>query len=217
MTGVSSFARVQDGAYVDRQNSLLTYVAQVDPIWVNFSISENDLLQFRSRARRVGELRLPPKDELRGRGGARRRQRLRPDRAASRSPTRITTSRPARSCCARRFPNPEGRAATRPVRARAGDGRQSARTRSWCRSRPCCRAPRDTSCRGRQGKQGADPRRAGGPWYGDEWFITQGLAAGDIVVVDGVVRLSPGAPVKIVEPGAPAPPAQPRGTRPTRK
>ena len=36
-----------------------------------------------------------------------------------------------------------------------------------------------------------------GPWYGDSWFILKGLAAGDVVVTDGVVRLSPGTPVKI--------------------
>jgi membrane fusion protein (multidrug efflux system) len=39
-----------------------------------------------------------------------------------------------------------------------------------------------------------------GPWHGDEWFITDGLQAGDVVVVDGVARLSPGSPVKIVSP-----------------
>jgi len=37
-----------------------------------------------------------------------------------------------------------------------------------------------------------------GPWNGDEWFITRGLEAGDRVVVDGVARLSPGAPVSVV-------------------
>jgi membrane fusion protein (multidrug efflux system) len=37
-----------------------------------------------------------------------------------------------------------------------------------------------------------------GPWDGNSWFITGGLAAGDVVVTDGVIKLSPGAPVKIV-------------------
>src|SRR5271157_1697005 len=50
VTGLSSYARVQDGAYVNQANSLLTYVAQVDPIWVNFSMSENDLLKYRGQA-----------------------------------------------------------------------------------------------------------------------------------------------------------------------
>ncbi len=35
-----------------------------------------------------------------------------------------------------------------------------------------------------------------GDWYGESWFIAQGLAAGDRVVVDGAFRLAPDAPVK---------------------
>ena len=58
VNGLSSYARVQDGAYVNETNSLLTYVAQIDPIWVNFSISENEVLKFRGQAER-GELVMP--------------------------------------------------------------------------------------------------------------------------------------------------------------
>ena len=32
-----------------------------------------------------------------------------------------------------------------------------------------------------------------GPWLGDDWFINAGLQAGDVVVTDGMARLSPGA------------------------
>jgi membrane fusion protein (multidrug efflux system) len=35
-----------------------------------------------------------------------------------------------------------------------------------------------------------------GDWNGDNWFINQGLAAGDQVVVDGAIRVSPGAVLK---------------------
>jgi membrane fusion protein (multidrug efflux system) len=41
-----------------------------------------------------------------------------------------------------------------------------------------------------------------GPWYGDDWFITGGLQAGDVVATDGVARLTPGASVKVVEKNA---------------
>jgi hypothetical protein len=45
-----------------------------------------------------------------------------------------------------------------------------------------------------------------GEWYGESWFIAQGLAAGDQVVVDGGLRLAPDAPVKaaayVPKPGA---------------
>jgi membrane fusion protein (multidrug efflux system) len=49
LTGLSSFAKVQDGAYVNASNNLLTYVAQLNPIWVNYSVSENELLKYRPR------------------------------------------------------------------------------------------------------------------------------------------------------------------------
>ena len=58
-TGLSSFARQQDGSYVTAAASgLLTYVYQLDPMWVNFSISENELLKYRDEIE-ASQLRLP--------------------------------------------------------------------------------------------------------------------------------------------------------------
>jgi membrane fusion protein (multidrug efflux system) len=48
-----------------------------------------------------------------------------------------------------------------------------------------------------------------GPWHGQDWFITAGLNAGDTVVVDGMVRLSPGVPVKVIEAAAKQPAGEP--------
>ena len=39
-----------------------------------------------------------------------------------------------------------------------------------------------------------------GPWYEDQWYIDEGLKDGDVVVVDGALRLRAGVQVKIVEP-----------------
>ncbi|MCQ4380010.1 hypothetical protein NO113_19300, partial [Clostridioides difficile] len=56
--------RQQDGSYVTATGSgLLTYVYQLDPMWVNFSISENELLKYRDEITR-GRLRFPPNDEF---------------------------------------------------------------------------------------------------------------------------------------------------------
>ena len=38
-----------------------------------------------------------------------------------------------------------------------------------------------------------------GPWLGNDWFIDSGLNAGDIVVVDGALKLRAGVPVKVVD------------------
>jgi membrane fusion protein (multidrug efflux system) len=54
-------------------------------------------------------------------------------------------------------------------------------------------------------KSTAQPRPVeAGEWSGDTWIITSGLKAGDKVIVDGVMKLAPGAPVRIAEPKPPA-------------
>lgn len=40
-----------------------------------------------------------------------------------------------------------------------------------------------------------------GDWLGDSWVIDSGLNAGDRVIVDGVLKIGPGAPVNVVPPG----------------
>jgi membrane fusion protein (multidrug efflux system) len=64
LTGLSSFARQQDGSYVTATaNGLLTYVYQLDAMWVNFSISENEMLKCRDQIA-AGQLRFPPNNNL---------------------------------------------------------------------------------------------------------------------------------------------------------
>jgi membrane fusion protein (multidrug efflux system) len=41
-----------------------------------------------------------------------------------------------------------------------------------------------------------------GNWMGDQWLVTGGLEAGESVIVDGFLRLVPGAPVRAAQPGA---------------
>jgi membrane fusion protein (multidrug efflux system) len=38
-----------------------------------------------------------------------------------------------------------------------------------------------------------------GEWSGESWIITKGLNQGDKVITDGVMKLGPGAPVRIAE------------------
>jgi len=39
-----------------------------------------------------------------------------------------------------------------------------------------------------------------GEWVEQDWIINKGLKAGDRVIVDGFMKLAPGAPVKLVTP-----------------
>ena len=58
VTGVSSSARQTDGTYINPQNSLLTTVAVLSPMWVNFSLSENEMQKNRDQIAK-GFLRFP--------------------------------------------------------------------------------------------------------------------------------------------------------------
>jgi membrane fusion protein (multidrug efflux system) len=46
-----------------------------------------------------------------------------------------------------------------------------------------------------------------GDWQGNNWFITEGLQGGEVVVVDGGLALQAGAPVKIKTEASAAEPA----------
>jgi len=56
-----------------------------------------------------------------------------------------------------------------------------------------------------------------GPWAGDRWIIDRGLAPGDRVIVDGIQKVAPGRPVKpvpLADSAAAAGTPAPAGTRP---
>jgi membrane fusion protein (multidrug efflux system) len=202
IAGQSSYARVQDGAYVSPENSLLTYVEQVDPIWVNFTLSENEMLAYRQQSQK-GSLRLPPKGEYAV-------DLILADGSVYPHQGRITfananyDSQTGSYLLRATLPNTEGD--LRPgefVRVRvSGPVRVDA-----------VLVPQEAVLQGAKGhfvvlvdKDGKAQMRPVqvGAWQDGDWFIDSGLSAGDVVVTDGVARLSPGAPVKIAAP-APAP------------
>ena len=214
VTGVSSFARVQDGQYVNIADSQLTYVAQLDPMWVNFSLSENDMLAIRGE-QQAGRLRLPSKDDFEV--GV-----VLADGSTFPKKGRITFANADYNQQTGTFllratlPNPDG--VLRPG--------QFVRVRVSGAVRPnAILVPQQSVLQGAQGHfvvtVDKDSRAQirpveVGSWDGDDWVIVRGLAAGDVVVTDGMVRLSPGAPVKVVAgaaraagpaPGSGSPPA----------
>ncbi len=199
VTGLSSFAKVQDGAYVNAENSLLTTVDQVDPIWVNFSLSENDVLQYRAE-RESGRLKAP-KD------GDYIIEAVLADGSTFDQKGRITFANASYNQQTGTFllratiPNPK--AVLRPG--------QFIRVRILGATRPdAIVVPQAAVQKGAQGhfvfvvKDGkAELRNVEvGRWYKDDWFITSGLQAGEKVIVDGAMKVAPGAPVKVVEAAA---------------
>jgi membrane fusion protein, multidrug efflux system len=196
VAGYASYARVQEGQYLSGNSSLLTYVDQINPIWVNFSLSENDMLNFQSQ-QATGQL-----SDVKRNGLA--VEVVLANGAVYPQKGRITFTNTDYNQQTGTFlvratlPNPDG--VLRPgqfVRAHvSGATRPNAIV-----------LPQQAVLQGAQGhfviivdKEGKAEIRPVqlGPWDGNNWFITGGLATGDVVVTDGVIKLSPGAPVKIV-------------------
>lgn len=199
VTGITGAAQLQDGTYVSPLNSLLTTVAVLSPIWVNFSLSENELTAFREQVAK-GAIR-PPED------GSYVVEVILVDGSLFPHKGRITFAAPSYSAQTGTFLlrasvlNPDG--ILRPnafVRVRLeGAVRPNAIV-----------VPQRAMQEGSEGhfvwvvdEEGkARPRPVVvGRWQGSDWLVSEGLRSGDKVIVDGALGLHAGTPVA-VKPGA---------------
>lgn len=206
LTGLSSFAKKQEGSYVTPgESGLLTSVSQMDPIYVNFSLSENETLKYRSEIA-AGQLKFPPNSnfevEVVLADGSIVPDKGRLDFAApSFSPETGTFL--VRAVVA----NPKGM--LRPgqfVRALAiGASRPNA---ILVPQRAVLEGARSRYVWVINGESKPEQRIVEvGDWHDADWFITQGLRAGERIVVDGALRVAPGAPLNIVDNAVAAPPS----------
>jgi membrane fusion protein (multidrug efflux system) len=197
LTGLAGRANVAEGTYVSPgANGLLTTVAQVDPIWVSFSVSENEWNSLADEAAK-GRLRLPEGfgfDVSMALPGGRAVPAQGKINFASPSVDAQTGTYALRAT----FPNPD-------LAIRPG---QFVHLSVKGATRPAAiLVPQRAVMQGQTGKFVYVVTKAGtaearpvevGNWHGGEWFINSGLRAGEQVVVDGVVKVQPGAPVKVV-------------------
>lgn len=194
LAGRSSYARVQDGAYVSSSNNLLTYVDQVDPIYVNFSLSENQLLEASGLVEsgfltRPGDMNYVVKLTLADGRDYEHTGRITFTDADFNKSTGTYLLRAT-------LPNPK-------AELRPG---QFVRVSLHGSVAPqAILIPQQAVLQGAKGhfvivvdkdsKAQIRPVQVGS-WYNNQWFIRKGLAAGDVVVIDGMVKLAPGALVK---------------------
>ena len=195
VNGVTSAALQQEGTYISPQNSQLTTVMILSPMWVNFSLSENEMEKIRGQIGK-GILR-PPKD------GRYVVEIVLVDGTVYPHTGRITFAEPSYNSQTGTFlirasvENPRG--VLRPnqyVRVRL---KGAVRTNAILVPQ---RAVQEGSkghfvwVVGREGMVESRPVVVG-EWYGDDWFIDQGLRAGERVVVDGGLTLRPGTAVTV--------------------
>ena len=199
ITGLSSFATKHDGSYIGAgADSMLTYVAALDPMRINFSVSENQVLRIREEVK-AGRLVVPPDNSFDvevlladGRVHPQKGEVTFSDLAFSRETGTFLVRA--------EVPNPEGD-------LRPG---QFVRARLLGSVRPkAILVPKRAVLQGAQGSfvwvVGPDGKAELRPlelgdWHGDEWVVNEGLRGGEMVVVDGGIKIQPGATLKVVEP-----------------
>ena len=192
--GVSSFAAVADGTYVNPQNSQLTTISVLTPMWINFSISENEMQRIRNQVQQ-GQIRLPENNQF-----------------VVEIELVDGTFFPYKGKITFADPSYNSQTGTFLIRASVDNPKgvlrpnQYVRTRLYGAIRPnAILVPQRAVQQGAKGhfvwvvnKDNKVELRpvVVGDWYGESWFIAQGLAAGDRVVVDGALRLAPDTLVK---------------------
>lgn len=215
VTGVSSYATQREGAYIGMGSQALTYVAQLDPIWVEFSISENQLLRARQQINegRIAEPKAGEYDVEIVLGDGTVFPKTGRIAFADASLSEETGTFLIRA----EIENPSAESTRGSTYAsRSADKLneqlrpgQFVRVRLKGANRPnAILVPQAAVQQGAKGsfvwvvKDGAAEFRPieVGPWHGDEWFIDSGLTAGEKVVVGGALKLRAGAAVEIVQP-----------------
>jgi membrane fusion protein (multidrug efflux system) len=213
VSGMASRSLRSEGSLAEGPQTLLTTVVQTDPIWVNFGIPDNEQAALTKEAQ-AGRVALPKNGQFevalkRADGTIYERTGKLNFSDVRVSPT--TGTREVRA----ELPNPGG--VLRPgefVRViLRGATHPNALT-----------VPQRAVLEGPQGKfvyivdeKGtAQPRPVElGEWAGDDWIVNQGIQAGDRVIIDGLMKLGPGAPVRIADANAAGkPPAQPQKPQP---
>ncbi|MCB5187642.1 efflux RND transporter periplasmic adaptor subunit [Methylobacillus caricis] len=191
--GVSGRFQFSEGALVSANDSLLTTVVQLSPIWVRFSLSDNELEQLGGRLteKNVQKISLTLSD------GKEYNENGKLNFAASQiDPTlgtqqlRATFNNADRQLIPGQF-----------VRAKVTVGQRDG----------VFLVPQIAVMNSQQGrfvyvvneKNEASVRPVvTGNWIGTNWVILKGLNAGEKVVIDNLIKIRPGAPVQ------PHPPAE---------
>jgi membrane fusion protein (multidrug efflux system) len=197
--GLSGRSKKQEGSYISAgSESLLTYVAKIDPIWVDFSISENENLKLMDHLAR-GLFKMPKgrdfEVEVNMADGS-----VFPHKGRLNFADPSFSSETGTYQVRAEIPNP----INSPKVIRPG---QFVRVHLLGGIRPnAILIPRTAVSQGAQGffvwiagKDGKAEFRAVqiGDWQGNDVFINSGLAAGERIILDNLLKMSPGAPIKI--------------------
>lgn len=216
ISGLSSRAQVSEGALATQNTTLLTTISQTDPIWVAFTISENEQLRL-NKAIAAGQLAVPKDNaydvtiKLSDGSAFPRKGRI------NFADTRVN---PTTGTYEMRAEIPNGDVALKPgqfvrVVLRGAERRDAITVpQAAVLDGPQGKFVYVTG-KDKEGKDIAQPRPVQvGDWVdaggSNQWVIESGLKPGDVVIVDGIAKLMPGGAIKLGG-GAAGPAGAPNG------
>jgi membrane fusion protein (multidrug efflux system) len=190
ITGVTGRAQHSEGSLVaaNSDSGLLTTISVVDPIWVRFSFSESEAAKLRQVAGKAKVKLVLPDDSVYEAAG-----RLNFAASTVNTQTGMVSLRAE-------FPNPK-------LAILPG---QFVRVQIATSERDAYLVPQSAVVQTDKGKvlftASADNKVAPRPieasgWLGYDWIVTKGLADGDKVIVDNLMKLRPDAPIAPHAPG----------------
>src|SRR5258706_3360670 len=197
VSGVAGRALRSEGSLVSGPEVLLTTVVQANPIWVNFGIPDNDQARL-TKEIQAGRLTVPNGGQFEVALVLADGTPYGPTGKLNFTDVRISAATGTRETRAE-LPNRDGQ-------LRPG---QFVRVVLRGATYPnAVTVPQRAVLEGPQGKfvyvvgeKGVAEIRpvTAGEWSGDAWIITAGLTGGELVITDGVMKIGPGAPVKVME------------------
>lgn len=198
VTGISSQALMREGAYLSPSgpSAKLTYVAKLDPIWIEFSVSQNEMDMTRQEAAKgniIAPQNLDYEVEVQLSDGSRY-----PFRGKLSFADPSFSQQTGTFLVRGELPNPKG--VLRPGMFVKASVKGALRPNAIAVPQRAVQQTPDGQMVYVVGKNGTAEARVvvAAEWIGEEWVISQGLSAGDRVIVDGFQKLGPGMPVKVV-------------------
>jgi membrane fusion protein (multidrug efflux system) len=195
ISGVTSRAAVSEGTLVSGPNVLLGTVTQVDPMYVIFGIPDREYLAIR-RDVEAGRIKLPPGNRFKTTVKLADGTAFPASGQLNFTDVRVNTQ-----------------TGTSEARAEFANPKQALRAGEFVRivlegavraaaivvpQRAVLEGPKDKFVYVVNAESKVEPRPVHvGAWTGDGWIIDSGVAAGERVVVDGVMKIGPGATVQV--------------------
>ncbi|GEM_PF-55240 len=196
VAGVAGEAFFREGTYLNANaGARLSYVAKLDPIWVTFSVSQNQMAQ-RQQEIVAGQLVPPPNRdysiEVELSDGS-----LYPFEGKLNFISPTFNQETGTFLIRAELPNPQG--VLRPGMFVKTTVKGAVRPNSIVVPQKAVQQTDNGHVVFVASPQGTAEVRPVivGDWIGSDWLIKQGLKAGDQVITDGFQRLKPGAPIKI--------------------